>query len=103
MQYPESDTHSSSSSLSVRASVANINRTGQGSNQLNQTITDMQSQLGSGIVKALMNTYYALNDGFRPDSLGFFSATIAAIVAYGAVAAAVTGIHRAGVHSVSAG
>jgi type IV secretory pathway VirB6-like protein len=69
------------------------NTIGQDSaNQLNQTITDMQSQLGSGIVKALMNTYYALTMIVVQILLGFFSATIAAIVAYGAVAAAVTGL-----------
>ena len=43
------------------------------------------------MVKALMNTYYALTMVVVQILLGFFSATIAAIVAYGAVAAAVTG------------
>jgi len=69
------------------------NTIGQDSaNQMNQTIADMQSQLGSGIVKAMMNTYYALTMVFVQLLLGFFSATIAAIVAYGAIAAAVAGL-----------
>ena len=62
----------------------------------------MQSQLGAGIVKALMNTYYALTMIVVQILLGFFSATIAAIVAYGAVAAAVTGFSGL-FHSVPAG
>ena len=40
--------------------VANIIGQDGDRTRLNQTITDMQSQLGAGIVKALMNTYYAL-------------------------------------------
>ena len=63
-----------------------------GIDQMYQTIADMQNQLGAGIVKAMMNTYYALTMVFVQLLLGFFSATIAAIVAYGSVAAAVTGI-----------
>ena len=69
------------------------NMIGQDSaNQMNQAITDMQSQLGSGILKAVMNTYYAIIMVVVQILLGFFSATIAAIVAYGAVATAVTGL-----------
>ena len=73
------------------SSVANM--IGQDSaNQMNQAIADMQSQLGSGILKAVMNTYYAIVMVLVQILLGFFSATIAAIVAYGAVAAAVAGV-----------
>lgn len=69
------------------------NTIGQDSvNQMNKTIADMQNQLGSGIVKAMMNTYYALTMVLVQLMLGFFSATIAAIVAYGAIAAAVAGL-----------
>jgi len=72
-------------------SVANM--IGQdGANQMNQTITDMQSQIGSGILKAVMNEYYAVVLVLVQVLLGIFSATIAAIIAYGAVAAAVTAI-----------
>jgi type IV secretory pathway VirB6-like protein len=72
-------------------SVANM--IGQDStNQINQAIKDMQNQLGSGIVKAVMNTYFAFVMVIVQILLGIFSATIAAIVAYGAIAAAVAGI-----------
>ncbi len=68
-----------------------------GLNQLNQTINDMQSQLW-------VSEYDQGADGYLLRSnvivwcrfcLGLFSATIAAIVAYGAVAAAVAGLHWA--------
>ena len=69
------------------------NMIGQDSaNQMNQTIADMQSQLGSGILKAIMNEYYAIVMVMVQLLLGVFSATIAAIVAYGAVGAAVAAI-----------
>ena len=46
------------------------NMIGQDSvNQLNQTITGMQNQLGSGILKAIMNEYYD-RDGARAGALG---------------------------------
>jgi type IV secretory pathway VirB6-like protein len=61
-------------------------------NQMNQTITDMQSQIGSSILKAVMNEYFAIVMVLVQVLLGIFSATIAAIIAYGAVAAAVTAI-----------
>ena len=78
--------------ISVGAnSVANM--IGQDSaNQMNRTITDMQSQIGSSILKAVMNEYYAIVMVLVQVLLGIFSATIAAIIAYGAVAAAVTAI-----------
>jgi len=78
--------------ISVGAnSVANM--IGQdAANQMNQTITDMQSQIGSSILKAVMNEYYAIVMVLVQVLLGIFSATIAAIIAYGAVAAAVTAI-----------
>jgi type IV secretory pathway VirB6-like protein len=63
-----------------------------GIDQMYRTIADMQSQLGGGIIKAMMNMYYALAMILVQLLLGVFSATIAAIVAYGSVAAAVTGI-----------
>lgn len=69
------------------------NMIGQDSaNQMNQTIADMQGQLGSGILKAIMNEYYAIVMVVVQLLLGVFSATIAAIVAYGAVGAAVAAI-----------
>src|ERR1041385_5630609 len=56
------------------------NMIGQDSvNQLNQTITGMQNQLGSGILKAIMNEYYAIVMVLVQVLLGVFSATIAAI------------------------
>lgn len=61
-------------------------------NQMNQAITDMQNQLGSGIVKAVMNVYFAIVMAIVQIMLGIFSATITAIVAYGAIGAAVAGI-----------
>jgi type IV secretory pathway VirB6-like protein len=61
-------------------------------NQMNQTITDMQSQLGSGILKAMMSEYYAIVMVMVQLLLGIFSATIAAIIAYGAIGAAVAAI-----------
>ena len=72
-------------------SVANM--IGQDSvNQMNQAITDMQNQLGADILKAIMSTYYAVVLVIVQILLGIFSATIAAIIAYGSVAAAVAGI-----------
>jgi type IV secretory pathway VirB6-like protein len=69
------------------------NMIGQDSvNQLNQTITGMQNQLGSGILKAIMNEYYAIVMVLVQVLLGVFSATIAAIIAYGAIGAAVAAI-----------
>jgi type IV secretory pathway VirB6-like protein len=69
------------------------NMIGQDSiNQMNQTITDMQSQLGSGILKAVMSEYYAIVMVLVQLLLGVFSATIAAIVAYGAIGAAVAAL-----------
>jgi type IV secretory pathway VirB6-like protein len=61
-------------------------------NQMNQAITDMQNQLGSGIVKAVMNVYFAIVMAIVQIMLGIFSATITAIIAYGAIGAAVAGI-----------
>jgi type IV secretory pathway VirB6-like protein len=61
-------------------------------NQMNQAITDMQNQLGSGMVKAIMTTYYAFVMIFIQIMLGLFSATIAAIIAYGAIGAGVAGL-----------
>jgi hypothetical protein len=61
-------------------------------NQMNQAITDMQNQLGSGILKAVMNVYYAIVMATVQIMLGIFSATITAIIAYGAIGAAVAGI-----------
>jgi len=61
-------------------------------NQMNQAITDMQNQLGSGIVKAVMNVYFAIVMVIVQVMLGIFSATITAIIAYGAIGAAVAGI-----------
>ena len=72
-------------------SVANM--IGQDSvNQMNQTITGMQSQLGSGILKAAMSEYYAIVLVLVQVLLGVFSATIAAIIAYGAIGAAVAAL-----------
>ena len=72
-------------------SVSNI--IGQdGSDQLNQSIQALQGQLGSGIIKAVMNVYFAFVMVMVQMMLGIFSATIAAIIAYGAIGAAVAGI-----------
>ena len=84
--------HSFKQFITVGATSVSNTISQDGANQMNQTIADMQSQLGSGILKAVMNTYYAIIMVFVQMLLGFFSATIAAIVAYGAVAAAVAGL-----------
>lgn len=72
-------------------SVANI--IGQESvNQMLQAINDLQGQAGSDILKAIMNTYYAIVVVMIQVLLAIFSAVIAAIVAYGVLAAAVAGL-----------
>jgi len=72
-------------------SVANM--IGQDSiNQMLKTINDLQGQAGSDILKAIMNTYYAIVVVMIQVLLAIFSAVIAAIVAYGVLAAAVAGL-----------
>jgi hypothetical protein len=72
-------------------SVANM--IGQDSiNQMLKAINDLQGQAGSDILKAIMNTYYAIVVVMIQVLLAIFSAVIAAIVAYGVLAAAVAGL-----------
>ena len=61
-------------------------------NQMLQATSDLQGQVGSNIVKAMMNFYYAFVVVFIQIMLSIFSAVIAAVVAYGALGAAVAGI-----------
>lgn len=72
-------------------SVANI--IGQDSiSQILKAINDLQGQVGSDILKAIMNTYYAIVIVVIQVLLASFSALIAGIVAYGVLGAAVAGL-----------
>lgn len=72
-------------------SVANI--IGQDSiSQILKAINDLQGQVGSDILKAIMNTYYAIVVVMIQVLLASFSALIAGIVAYGVLGAAVAGL-----------
>lgn len=73
------------------ASVANM--IGQDSiSQIFKAINDLQAQAGSGILKAIMSPYYAIVFAIIQVLLATFSALTVSIVAYGVVAAAVTGL-----------
>jgi hypothetical protein len=61
-------------------------------NQMLKAINDLQSQAGSDILKAMMNTYYAIIVVMIQVLLAIYSAVIAAIVAYGVLAAGVAGL-----------
>ncbi len=61
-------------------------------NQMLQATSDLQGQVGSNVVKAMMNIYYAIVVVIIQVMLSIFSAVIAAVVAYGALGAAVAGI-----------
>ena len=63
-----------------------------GLNQLNQTANDMQTSLGSNIIKAAMDTYYAIVVVLVQVLIAIYTACITAIVAYGSLAAAVVGL-----------
>ena len=63
-----------------------------GLNQLNKTVNDMQSNMGVNMIKAAMDTYYAIVIVLVQVLLAIYTAAITAIVAYGALAAAVVGL-----------
>jgi type IV secretory pathway VirB6-like protein len=63
-----------------------------GLNQLNKTVNDMQSNMGANMIKAAMDTYYAIVIVLVQVLLAIYTAAITAIVAYGALAAAVVGL-----------
>jgi type IV secretory pathway VirB6-like protein len=63
-----------------------------GLNQLNQTVNDMQNNMGANMLKAAMDTYYAIVIVLVQVLLAIYTTVITAIVAYGAVAAAVVGL-----------
>ena len=73
-----------------------------GLNQLNKTVNDMQSNMGANMIKAAMDTYYAIVIVLVQVLLAIYTAAITAIVAYGALAAAVVGLLGTIVYSVSA-
>ena len=56
------------------------------------TLDQAQATSGLGIVKALMNPYYAIVYVLIQVILAFFSAVVSVIVAYGAIASAVVGL-----------
>ena len=56
------------------------------------TLDQAQSTSGLGIVKAMMNPYYAIVYVLIQVILAFFSAVVSVIVAYGAIASAVVGL-----------
>jgi hypothetical protein len=61
-------------------------------NQMLDAINTLQGQAGSDILKAIMSPYYAIVVVMIQFLLAIFSAVIAAIVAYGVLAAAVAGL-----------
>ena len=63
-----------------------------GLNQLNKTVNDMQSNMGANMIKAAMDTYYAIVIVLVQVLLAIYTAAITAIVAYGELAAAVVGL-----------
>lgn len=63
-----------------------------GVTSIQNTLNQAQTTDGPGVVKALMNPYYAMVYVIIQVLIAIFAAVVAAIVAYGAIASAVTGL-----------
>src|ERR1700677_333159 len=59
---------------------------------IQNTLSQAQATGGPGVMKALMNPYYAIVYVIIQVLIAVFSAVVSAIVAYGAIASAVTGL-----------